>query len=116
MVFYPPKWVPALGNVPDTVPLCHFVLDEKHGRHPMSKSKDPFTCALSGTSYSTQMFKENVDLLSRTLSKELRWKVNEGSEYDKVAGIFALNTVCNPYLVRETFSTSCTDEKSRLTS
>jgi hypothetical protein len=46
--------------------------------------------------------KENVDHLSRALSKELRWKVNEGSEYDKVAGIFALNTVCNPSLVRET--------------
>jgi hypothetical protein len=50
-----------------------------------------------------QKFKENVDHLSRTLSKELRWKVNGGSEYDKVAGIFALNTVCNPCLVRETF-------------
>jgi hypothetical protein len=102
MVFYPPKWVPTLGDIPDTVPLCDFVLDEKHGRRPMSKSRDPFTCALSGRSCSMQKLKEKVDRLSRTLSKELGWKVNEGSEYDKVAGIFSLNTVCNSYLVRET--------------
>ena len=97
MVFYPPKWVPALGEVPDTVPLCDFVLDEKHGRHPIAKSKDPYTCALSGQSCSTQKLKEKVDHLSRTLSHEFGWKVNEGTEYDKVAGIFAFNTVCDPF-------------------
>jgi hypothetical protein len=93
MVFYPPKWVPKLGEVPDTVPLCDFVLDEKHGRHPIAKSKDPYTCALSGRTCSTERVREKVNHLSRALSKELGWKVNEGSEYDKVAGIFALNTV-----------------------
>lgn len=97
MVFYPPKWVPTLGEVPDTVPLCDFILDEKHGRHPIAKSKDPYTCGLSGRSCSTLALKEKVNSLSKALSKELGWKVNHGSEYDKVAGIFAFNTVCNQH-------------------
>jgi hypothetical protein len=115
MVFYPPKWVPDLGEVPDTVPLCDFVLDEKHGRHPTATSRDPYTCALSGRSCSTEKLKEKVDHLSRTLSKEFGWNVNEGSEWDKVAGIFALNTVRNQHSAQY-FSRAPTDQSSRLTS
>ncbi len=93
MVFYPPKWVPKLPEVPDTVPICDFILDEKHGRYPIAKSKDPYTCALSGRTCSTQELKQKVDHLSRALNKEFGWKVNGGSEYDKVVGVFAFNTV-----------------------
>ena len=93
MVFYPPKWTPKLGDVPDTVPLCDFMLDEKHGRHPIASSKNPYTCGLSGRTCSTEQLKEKVDHLSRALSNELGWQANRGSEYDKIAAVFALNTV-----------------------
>lgn len=116
MVFYPPNWVPHLGEVPDTVPLCDFVLDEKHGRHPIAKSKDPYTCALSGRTCSTQTLKKNVNHLARALAKEFGWKVNGGSEYDKVAGIFALNTVYTPHQARCTLAELPLIKGSRLTS
>ena len=34
-----------------------------------------------------------VESLARGLAKELGWEPNKGTEWDKVAGIFALNTV-----------------------
>lgn len=95
MVFYPPPWLPKLPKVPDTVPICDFMLDEKHGRRPISDSWDAYTDAISGRSITARQQKENVDKLARSLAKEFGWKVNEGSEYDKVAGVFALNTVCS---------------------
>jgi acyl-CoA synthetase (AMP-forming)/AMP-acid ligase II len=93
MVFHPPAVSGKIPEVPDTVPICDFILDEKHGRKPISKSWDPYVCGLTGSSFSMQEQKDRVDHLSRALAKELGWKVNEGSEYDKVAGVFALNTV-----------------------
>lgn len=94
MVFYPPDWAPKLPfNPPDSVSICDFVLDEKYGRLPLEKSLDPFTCGVSGKSYTARAQKQRTEHLARALSKELGWVVNEGSEYDKVAGVFALNTV-----------------------
>ncbi|KIW75667.1 hypothetical protein Z517_10409 [Fonsecaea pedrosoi CBS 271.37] len=93
MVFYPMKWVPSLPEIPDTVPICDFMLDEQYGRSPYSQSKDAYTCGLTGKSVSARQQKEDVDSLSRALAKEFGWGVNEGTEYDKVVGIFALNTI-----------------------
>merc|ERR1712000_414869 len=93
MVFYPPPWVPKLPEIPDTVPICEFMLDEKYGRRPYSDSWDAYTCGLSGKSITARQQKENVDKLARALAKEFGWKVNEGTEYDKVVGVFALNTI-----------------------
>lgn len=59
----------------------------------MDQSKNPYTCGLSGRTYSIREMIQRVDHLARALSKELEWKPNEGSEWDKVLGIFALNTV-----------------------
>lgn len=36
-----------------------------------------------------------VEHLARALSKEFGWQPNKGTEWDKVVGIFALNTVCD---------------------
>lgn len=93
MVFHPPSWVPKLPNVPDTVPIPDFILDEKYGRRPYADSWDTYTCGLTGRSISARQQKENVDKLSRSLAKEFGWKVSEGTEFDKVAGTFAFNTV-----------------------
>ena len=93
MVFKPMTWVPQLPEVPDTAPICEFMLDEKYGRLPFAKSKSAYTCGLTGKSVTAQQQKKDVDSLARALAKEFGWKVNSGTEYDKVAGIFALNTV-----------------------
>jgi hypothetical protein len=93
MVFYPEKWVPNLPEIPDDVPICDFMLDEQYGRRPYSESWDTYTCALSGRSIGATQQRDHVEKLSRALAQEFGWKVNEGTEYDKVVGVFALNTV-----------------------
>ena len=93
MVFYPPPFVPKLPEVPDTVPICDFMLDEKHGRKPISQSWDSYVCGLTGKKVTAKQQVDSVGPLARSLAKELGWNVNEGTEYDKVAGVFALNTV-----------------------
>ena len=71
------------------------MLNEKYGRHPLAQSKPPFTCGLDGTEYSAIEVCERVDKLARALSQQLGWTVNQGTEWDKVAGIFSVNTVCS---------------------
>ncbi len=94
MVFYPPTWAPKLPfDPPDTVPICDFVLDERYGRPALSRSLDPYTCGISGKSYTAGEQKHRTESLARGLAKELGWNVNQGTEFDKVAGVFAFNTV-----------------------
>ena len=93
MVFHPPPFVPKLREVPDTVPIYDFMLDEQYGRRPISQSLDAYVCGISGRTVTAQQQKDSVGPLARALAKEFGWKVNEGTEYDKVAGVFALNTV-----------------------
>lgn len=80
---------------PDNITLEEFIQSEKHGRAATSVSKNPFTCGLSGRTYSVQEMRQRVDYLSRALAKELGISANSGTEWDKVLGIFALNTVDN---------------------
>jgi ribosome assembly protein SQT1 len=94
MVFTPPAWVPTLPEVPDTVPICDFMFDEQYGRTLFATSVDSYTCGVSGKSMRPLEQSAHVNFLARSLARELEWNVNEGSEYDKVACVFALNTVC----------------------
>ena len=94
MVFTAPAWVPKLPfDPPDSIPISEFMLNEKYGRHPLGRSKPPFTCGLTGAEYSATEVRERVDKLARALSKELAWAPNGGTEWDKVAGVFSVNTV-----------------------
>lgn len=78
---------------PDSVPISQFMLDDKYGRCPLKESQNPFTCGLSGKTYTALEMADRVEYLARALSKEFGWEPNKGTEWDKVAGIFALNTV-----------------------
>jgi hypothetical protein len=69
------------------------MLDEAYARCPLTESKNPFTCGISGRTYTACEMVERVDHLARALSKEFQWQPNKGTEWDKVIGIFALNTV-----------------------
>jgi hypothetical protein len=100
MVFYPPEWVPKLPfEPPDTVPICDFFLDEQHGRRDLGGSLDPYTCGISGLSFTAIDQKQRTEHLARALAEELGWAVNQGTEFDKVAGVFTLNTVRNLFVV-----------------
>lgn len=94
MPFYPPAWVPKMPmDPPDSISLEEFMLNPKYGRHAIEKSQDPFTCGISGKSYSALEMKDRVDQLARGLSKELGFRPNEGTAFDKVIGVFSVNTV-----------------------
>ncbi|KAI9875086.1 MAG: hypothetical protein M1830_008880 [Pleopsidium flavum] len=94
MIFKSPDWVPKLPfDPPDSIPINQFMLDETYGRHPLGYSRPPFTCGLSGTEYSALEVKERVEDLAKALSKELGWQPNKGTEWDKVVGVFSLNTI-----------------------
>ncbi|KAL8835737.1 MAG: hypothetical protein Q9176_006746 [Flavoplaca citrina] len=94
MVFTNPQWVPKLPfEPPDSVPISEFMLNELYGRRPLTDSRPPFTCGLTGHEYSAHEVKDRVYKLAKALSEELGWKPNQGTEWDKVAGIFSVNTI-----------------------
>lgn len=93
MVFLASNESGKLAPIPDSIPISEFMLNEKYGRVPHASSRDPYTCGLTGKSYSSQEVANHVDLLARSLSKEFGWLPNEGSEWDKTLAVFALNTV-----------------------
>jgi hypothetical protein len=66
---------------------------EIYGRHPLAKSRNPFTCGLTGKTYSVTEAHKRTDLIAKALSKIMSWEPNADSPWDKVVGVFALNTV-----------------------
>jgi acyl-CoA synthetase (AMP-forming)/AMP-acid ligase II len=96
MVFVSPSWVPKLPEILDTVNLFDFIFDEQHGRAPFASSLDSYVDGLTGSRISSWDLKERTAHLARALAHELDWCVNEGTEFDKVAGVFALNTIDIP--------------------
>ncbi|KAF2665467.1 phenylacetyl-CoA ligase [Microthyrium microscopicum] len=93
MVFYPPSWVPSMPSPPDSISIPEFIFNEEHGRVPLSESRPFFTCGVTGQTVSPVELKERVDFLARGLAQELGWQVNQGSEWDKVVGVFSVNTL-----------------------
>jgi hypothetical protein len=92
MVFKAASWLPPLPDLPD-VSLCEFMFDEQYGRAPIATSLPAYVCSISNKSISALEQKQRVEVMARALAIELGWSVNNGSEFDKVVGVFALNTV-----------------------
>ncbi|KAK2001108.1 AMP-binding enzyme [Colletotrichum falcatum] len=94
MVFTSPKWVPQLPiDPPDSITIAEFMSNEQYGRYPLVDAKNPYTCGLSGKSYTASEVKQRTDLLARALSKKLDFAPNEGTEWEKVVALFSLNTI-----------------------
>lgn len=93
MVFTPPSSAGTLPPIPDNIPISEFMLSESYGRVPLGQSRHPYTCGFTGRSYSPLEVVTRVENLSRALSKEFNWQPNQGTEWDKVLGVFSLNTV-----------------------
>jgi hypothetical protein len=93
MVFIPPSWAGELPAIPDNIPISEFMLNDRYGRNPLRESRDPFTCGITGKSYSGPQVAERVDHLARALAKEFNWAPNKGTEWDKTLAVFSVNTV-----------------------
>lgn len=82
-----------LPDPPDSIPIAEFMTTDKYSRYPLAKSRNPFTCGLTGKTFGWNAFIERKDFLARAIGKRLGWLPNEETEWDKVACIFSVNTV-----------------------
>ncbi|KAL2170852.1 hypothetical protein VTG60DRAFT_4339 [Thermothelomyces hinnuleus] len=94
MVFYPPPWVPKLPfDPPDSITIGEFMRNEIYGRRPISKSRNPFTCGLTGKTYTVIESHQRSDEIAKALSKIMGWQPNGDSPWDKVIAVFSFNTI-----------------------
>ncbi|PYI15930.1 phenylacetyl-CoA ligase [Aspergillus japonicus CBS 114.51] len=93
MVFGPPKSAGKLSPIPDSISLAEFMLTDLHGRNPLGYSQNPFTCGVTGKTYSWLDVVDRVEYLARSLSSRFNWQPNAGSEWDKTLAIFSVNTI-----------------------
>lgn len=70
-----------------------FIKNETCGRRPLAESRNPFTCGLTGKTYSISQVQQRTDFLSRALGKRMGWSPNQDTPWEKVVGIFSANTV-----------------------
>ena len=94
MVFTPPSFVPKLPyDPPDSVSIFDFTFGEEYGRPPLADSPAPFVEGLTGKEYSALEVKARVERLAVALAEELEWDPHAGSERNRVAASFTVNTV-----------------------
>lgn len=93
MAFYPPSWVPNLPEIPDSISVADFINTEKAGRKSFDKSKRPYTCGVTGASRTAEDVAQRVDFLARGLAKNVGFDPNDGTAWDRVVAIYALNTI-----------------------
>ncbi|KAF2151567.1 acetyl-CoA synthetase-like protein [Myriangium duriaei CBS 260.36] len=94
MVFSSPSWVPQLSlDPPDNITISQFMQDEKYGRRSISKSRNPFTCGLTGNTYTHAQVIQRFEALAESLARRLDWDCYRGSPWDKVVCIFSLNSI-----------------------
>lgn len=87
-------------DIPDSVPLHQFMHQEQYGRYPISKSRNPFTCGLTGKSHTTEAFFSRSEYLGRSLAKRLDWTSSgEASPWERVCCVFSLNSVSMALLI-----------------
>lgn len=67
--------------------------DEKYGRYQLAKAQNPYTCGITGKTYTAIQVVERVEYLARAIAKVLGPSIHEGTEWDRVIAVYSLNTV-----------------------
>ncbi|KAL9567239.1 hypothetical protein ACKAV7_008622 [Fusarium commune] len=80
-------------DIPDSISVADFINTEKAGRRAFEKSKRPYTCGVTGTSRTVEEVAQRVDFLARGLAKNVGFDPNDGTAWDRVVAIYALNTI-----------------------
>ena len=113
MVFYPPPCVPKLPfgefaesicresswgtdglvDPPDSITVGEFMRNEIYGRRPLARSRNPFTCGITGKTRSAAESHERSDLIAQALARVMGWEPNADLPWNKVICVFSLNTV-----------------------
>ncbi|KAH8688456.1 hypothetical protein BGZ61DRAFT_533234 [Ilyonectria robusta] len=96
MVFTAPEWVPQLPfEIPDSITIAEFMRNEQYGRYPVAESRNPYTCGLTGKTYSAAEVVKREDWMARAIAKRLGFDTfdRDSTEWDKVVGLFSFNTI-----------------------
>ncbi|QPC70334.1 hypothetical protein HYE68_001086 [Fusarium pseudograminearum] len=109
MTFNPPSWAPQLPStylrltlyptiltktdIPDSISVADFINTDKAGRKAFSSSKNPYTCGVTGQSRSAAEVAQRVDFLARGLAKAVGFDAHDGTAWERVVAIYALNTI-----------------------
>ncbi|WZH48780.1 Putative phenylacetyl ligase [Fusarium acuminatum] len=93
MVFHPPPAAKLPFDPPDSVAIPDFVYSEDYARKPFSRSRNPYTCGISGKTYSNDEVLKRQHLLARALGKRLGYNAAEGTEWDRVVALYSVNTI-----------------------
>jgi hypothetical protein len=75
--------------------------NEKYGRHKLATSRNPYTCGISGKTYTAAEVVQRTDYLSRAIGNSLGWVPSNNSKgcgrdamgWDRVAAMFSFSTV-----------------------
>ena len=78
---------------PDSIPVGEFMRSEIYGRYPLAKSRNPFTCGLTGKTFTPAESHRRSDLVARALANIMGWEPNADLPWDKVVAVFSFNTV-----------------------
>lgn len=78
---------------PNNITIGEFIWSSKHGRRPAATSRSPFTCGLTGKSFTVTQAPQRINFLARGLAQVLKVEPNKGLSLDKVIAIFSPNTV-----------------------
>lgn len=87
---------PFAPELPDSITLEQFLNDDKYGRHPLAASRNPYTCGITGKTYTPAEVARRTDLMARAIGKRLRFTPNEDTEWDRVVALYSVNTVWSP--------------------
>lgn len=93
MIIHPPKWVPQIPSIPDSTLILDFLLQENFGRPKLSQPHSSFVCGISGREYSVPEVSERMTSIAKGLLKNLQWEINSETQWEKVVGVFAFNSV-----------------------
>ncbi|KAH8659630.1 hypothetical protein BGZ61DRAFT_465245 [Ilyonectria robusta] len=94
MVFTPSESLPKLPHdPPDSITIAEFVNNEKYGRYPVARARNPFTCGITGKTYTMAEVLQREDFMARAIGKRLGYDICDGTEWDRVVGLFSLNTI-----------------------
>ncbi|GAB1737370.1 hypothetical protein NU219Hw_g1518t1 [Hortaea werneckii] len=94
MVFTTPEWVPQMPfEIPDSLSIGQFMQNEKLRPIPATQRRHPFTCGLTGVSYSHGDLFSRSEKLARSLAKAHGWNDTTSSPWEKVVCIFSLNSI-----------------------
>lgn len=82
---------------PNNITIEEFIWSGKYGRRPAATSRSPFTCGLTGKSFTAIQVPQRINFLARGLAQALKVEPNTGLSLDKVIAVFSPNTVWISY-------------------